>query len=144
MLWKGCSWVHRQHLLPLERLGACEGPGVQVAAGQVRDRLPVTSSLCWKLRTAGLLCRSRGGRNGQAKQTVLEVKSSKGVGITTPNLCICFCCSQAMTESSQPWEVTGMTGPCWCDAVCGQGALTQHRGELSFCLCHSRQSCSRV
>lgn len=30
MLWKGCSWVHRQHLLPLERLGACEGPGVQL------------------------------------------------------------------------------------------------------------------
>lgn len=95
--------------------GACEGPGVQVAAGRAGDRGQAQSHLQSLLgarnRRAAL---EEPGSVGSAKQNkqCLRLKSSKGVGITIPNLCICFCCSQSMTGSSQRWEVSEITGPC--------------------------------
>lgn len=50
-------------------------------------------------------------RSAKQNKQYWRLKGSEGVGITTPNLCICFCCSQIMAGSSQRWEVTEITGP---------------------------------
>lgn len=67
--------------------GACEGPGVQVAAGRAGDRGQAQSHLQSLLGSSEPQGRSGGAGLGgkcQAKQTVLEVKELKGCWYHNP------------------------------------------------------------